>query len=382
MNKDNLFYTSINNNYLPKARVLAKSVKEQVKDATFYLVLADDFPEGWDLSKEPFDKVYQIKDLDVDVPNIHMWTFIHSVVELCTAVKGPALLKFLNEGFENVIYLDPDIAVFDPMEELFDILDHNDIILTPHQTHYEKEEEAVVDNEICSLIYGVYNYGFYAVHNSENGKDYAKWWSDRLISHCYDDIPHGLFTDQRWGDIVPCLFDNVKIWKHPGANVSTWNLTHRNVTKEKDTFYVNGKPLLFYHFSGFDSGNQLVMLDKYSKGNNVLYELRSWYISQLEQNGQIKYATYKSVYNFFSNGEMISNGQRLTLRKRGDLQNSFRDSNPFMVERGGYYYWAKKHANEILPTGDYAQQLNEILNSRSYRLVCKLKKIKNKVLLK
>ena len=40
MNKDNLFYTSINNNYLPKARVLAKSVKEQVRDATFYLVLA------------------------------------------------------------------------------------------------------------------------------------------------------------------------------------------------------------------------------------------------------------------------------------------------------------------------------------------------------
>ena len=121
---------------------------------------------------------------------------------------------------------------------------------------------------------------------------------------------------------------------------------------------------------------------KYSKRNNVLYELRSWYISQLEQNGQIKYATYKSVYNFFSNGEMISNGQRLTLRKRGDLQNSFRDSNPFMVERGGYYYWAKKHANEILPTGDYAQQLNEILNSRSYRLACKLREIKNKVLLK
>lgn len=128
---------------------------------------------------------------------------------------------------------------------------------------------------------------------------------------------------------------------HDHHNASR-NLTHRNVTKEKDTFYVNGKPLLFYHFSGFDSGNQLVMLDKYSKGNNVLYELRSWYISQLEQNGQIKYATYKSVYNFFSNGEMISNGQRLTLRKRGDLQNSFRDSNPFMVERGGVLLLGKK----------------------------------------
>lgn len=380
MNDRNLFYTSINNNYLPKARVLAKSIKEQLKDAVFYLVLADDYPEGWDVSKEPFDKVYQIKDLDIDVPNIHMWTFIHSVVELCTAIKGPALLKFLNEGFENVIYLDPDIAVFDPMEELFEILSQNDIVLTPHQTRYEKEEAAVVDNEICSLTYGVYNYGFYAVHNSQNGRDYAKWWCNRLINHCYDDIPHGLFTDQRWGDIVPCLFDNVKIWKHPGANVSTWNLTHRNVTKDKDKFYVNGRPLLFYHFSGFDSGNQLIMLDKYSKGNKTLYELRDWYIAQLEKNEQQKYSRYKSNYNFFSNGEEITKGQRLALRVRDDLQLFYKDSDPFKVERGGYYHWTKRHSNEIPVTENCTQRLNEILNSRTYRLACKLKTIKDKIL--
>ena len=49
---------------------------------------------------------------------------------------------------------------------------------------------------------------------------------------------------------------------------------------------------------------------------------------------------------------------------------------------GGITIGQKKHANEILPTGDYALQLNEILNSRSYRLACKLRRIKNKVLLK
>ena len=51
------FYTSINNNYLAKARVLAKSVKQYCKDAKFSLVLSDRVLEDIDWSKEPFDEI-------------------------------------------------------------------------------------------------------------------------------------------------------------------------------------------------------------------------------------------------------------------------------------------------------------------------------------
>ena len=51
------YYTSITSNYLPKARVLAASVKRHDAHARFHLLLSDVPPEGFDLAAEPFDTV-------------------------------------------------------------------------------------------------------------------------------------------------------------------------------------------------------------------------------------------------------------------------------------------------------------------------------------
>lgn len=383
------FYTSINNNYLPKARVLAKSLKRFRPKDKFSLVLSDTLPAGIDLSKEPFDEVVKIEDLGIPVKNLAQWIYIHSVVELCTAVKGQALVKFLEEGADKVVYLDPDIAVFDDLKELEDLLDTYDVILTPHQTIPEDNNQDVVNNEICSLKHGTYNYGFYAVHNTENGLKYARWWRDRLVDFCYDNIPAGLFTDQKWGDIVPALFDNVHIWKNPACNVSTWNLTHRRVTKEGNTYYVNGKRLQFYHFSGFDSGAQETMLKMYAKGNPVLFELREWYIGRLAEEEQEKYGKFACTYNFYDNGEPISKEARLLMRNRMDVMDYFKDVDPRITKQSkSYLAWYKdemaqreKHAGMTAEErteaeSDAQMELNRIYASRLWKLVMKLKRIK------
>ena len=36
---------------------------------------------------------------------------------------------------------------------------------------------------------------------------FANWWNNRLQLYCYDDIPRGIFTDQRWVDLAPAYFD-------------------------------------------------------------------------------------------------------------------------------------------------------------------------------
>ena len=48
-------FTSIAANYLPKARVLARSVKQVAPDAQFFLMLVDPAPDEFDLDAEPFD---------------------------------------------------------------------------------------------------------------------------------------------------------------------------------------------------------------------------------------------------------------------------------------------------------------------------------------
>lgn len=364
------FYTSININYLPKARVLAKSVKKHCNNVKFSLVLVDDIPNEINIKEEPFDEIVTVDQLGINVENLELWIFQHTVVELCTAVKGPALVKFLSEGSDKVVYLDPDIVVFDDLKCLSALLDQYDVVLTPHQTIPEKEKQEIINNEICSLKHGIYNFGFYAVKNSSNGLLYAKWWRDRLIDFCYDDIPNGIFTDQRWGDLAPAMFEGVFIWKDPGCNVATWNLTNRYITKVEGKYYVNGIKLKFYHFSGFDSGSQKIMLDLYAKNNSCLYELRDWYIIQQDIHEQKKYGNGygKSRFNHYDNGVVVNKDERRMLKNRMDLLEYFKDVNPYTVEQENSYYKWYQHemAQEeqkpkiTLRVSEYEESINQI----------------------
>ena len=44
------------------------------------------------------------------------------------------------------------------------------------------------------------------MRNGAEGRRFAAWWRDRLHRFCWDDVPGGLFVDQRWCDLVPALF--------------------------------------------------------------------------------------------------------------------------------------------------------------------------------
>ena len=338
------FYTSVNTNYLPKARILAKTVKQYCKNARFSLVFSDELPKEVVPEEEPFDDIIMVEELGIPVENLNMWIYEHNVVELCTAVKGQALVKFLEEGSEKVVYLDPDIAVFNDLHELEELLEEYDVVLTPHVTIPEENAIDIANNEICALKHGAYNFGFYAVKNSKNGLAFARGWRDRLIDFCYDDIPNGIFTDQKWGDLAPCMFDGVFITRDPGYNVSTWNISHRIISKNQDGLYmVNDVPLKFYHFSGFDSGAQESMLGVYANGNKYLYELREWYIKRMQEEEQDKYGKFASKYNFYDNGEKITNEERKVMRKRIDVSKFFEDTNPYTVEQEkSYYKWYRK----------------------------------------
>ena len=183
------------------------------------------------------------------------------------------------------------------------------------------------------------------------GRRFASWWSQRLEKYCHDDLPRGLFTDQKWVDLAPCFFDGVKILRSPAFNVATWNIANRKATGSlEEGIFVNGEPLGFYHFSGFDSGDQITMLSRYGADSPVLYALRDWYIAECERHGQSRLGATPAKYEFFSNGERIERGYRLLYRRRTDLQSAF--PNPFLVAGlDSYKAWYDAHPAEQVPTG-------------------------------
>ncbi len=220
-------FTSITFSYLNKARVLAWSLKRFHPEWKFWVCITDREPAGFkfDLKEEPFDEVVWGDEISID--NILGWLFKHNIIEVCTAVKGPMLKMLTETTARKILYLDPDIAVFGPLNALIEKLDHFDILLTPHQLSPEKEHQAIIDNEVGSLKHGIFNLGFLAINSSGEGRRFAEWWNDRLLSFCYDEIPSGLFVDQKWCDLVPALFDKVGILRDPGYNVASWNLSNR-----------------------------------------------------------------------------------------------------------------------------------------------------------
>jgi len=320
-------FTSITANYLPKAAALAHSIKRVHPEAVFHVVLSDDMPACEPHVTAAFDSIINILDLPID--DHSRFIYRHRVVELCTAVKGKAFQHIADRfGADRVYYFDPDIIVANRLDCLEQAFETASVLLTPHSIEPETDPTAVIDNERCCLRNGVFNLGFLGVRMTPEGRKFVDWWADRLRDYCYDEVENGLFTDQRWVDLAPALFDGIRILREPQYNVSTWNLTHRRATGLAPyEIEINGRPLVFYHFSGFDSGAQLRMLTKYGSHSPVLFHFRDWYLATCEHYGQSTLGKIPCIYGRYAGGEKIPDAHRKYYRVRDHLMEHF--PNPF-----------------------------------------------------
>ena len=345
MTKKIHLFTSAALNYIPKARVLFESVRRHHPDWVLHLALADELRGDIELSGEPFDHLITLDSLEI--PNYRPWAFTHRIVELATAIKPFALKKLLaRDDCEAVIYLDPDIVVFSPLDDLISALAGADILLVPHQTQPENSLSAVMDNEISSLKHGIYNLGFIAVTPRDEGLRFANWWAQRLYYFCRDDLCNGLFTDQRWIDLVPAFFDHVGIVRSTRHDVATWNLTTRHLEGDFDKgFRVDGAPLGFYHFTGFDKGDHHIMAAKNAMGNKSVEMLLRWYANRIAELGRDPLCRIPWFFAAYDNGEQIIPAQRIVYRERIDLQCAFPD--PLLAN--GFLAWWKQQGVKEYP---------------------------------
>lgn len=325
-------FTSAALNYLPKVRKLCSSIKRFHPEFEVVLALADERSDVVDFSSEPIDRVFALAELDI--PDRRRWTYFHTIVELATAIKPFALVELLaREDVERVIYFDPDMVLFSRLDDMLGRLDGASVVLTPHLTTPEVELEAIRDNEIAALKHGVYNLGFLGVRDTAEGRRFAGWWAERIYHFCVADIANGLFTDQRWIDLAPAFFEGVDILKSPRFNVATWNLTQRRLAGSLAAgFTVDGEPLGFYHFTGFDSGAHRAMAHKNAAGNDAVQALVDWYASEARFDADEPVSRLPWAFGSYSDGTAIPLEHRRVYRSRPDLQEAFPD--PFVTSPG------------------------------------------------
>ena len=330
-------FTSAACNYAAKVRVLFRSLRRHHPQWRLHWLVPDDASVAPALLHDLQAKIWTLPELDI--PALRSWMFGHTLVELATAVKPFLARRLLAEtDCSQVLYFDPDIVVFSRLDDLLRWFDSSSVLLTPHQAQPESTLDAIVDNEICSLKHGVYNLGFIGIANDPVGRRFVSWWQERTYRFCRDDIAQGLFTDQRWIDLAPALFDRVGIVRDSRFNVATWNLTTRTLAGPgPDGFTVDGKPLGFYHFSGWDSGAHRVMAAKYAAGNPAVARLLDDYQQALQAERPPAGLVKPWAYGTYSDGTPIATAHRVIYRDRPDLQRAFAD--PY--DAGQMLHWVR-----------------------------------------
>lgn len=328
---------------LPKARVLLGALRRHHPAWKLHVALADamefpDAPRGLGA-----DEIHALESLGI--PNLRRWAFCHSRTELSAAIKPFALGKLLARAdCAAAIYLDPDIAMFAPMSEVEAALPGSDIVLTPQITAPEQAVPGIVAQEIPVMQQGIYTAGFIAIAAREEGRRFARWWSERTYRYCREDVPDGLYTDQRWVDFAPAFFDKVKVIRSAALYAAPWTLSSQTIAgNPTDGLTVNGAPLVFFHFSP----RALSRGARSEASRSPTAELLNWYQAQIAPTPAEKASSPVYSFDLFHDGSPIALEQRLVYRSRPDVQRAHSD--PFAAGEGSYLAWWKAHARAEYP---------------------------------
>ncbi|WP_321475232.1 glycosyltransferase family 4 protein [uncultured Paludibaculum sp.] len=324
-------FTVIAKNYLAHARQLMRSAAVHHPDWRRFVILVDRVDGYFDPGREDFEIILST---GLFIPESRWFHFKYSILELSTAVKPYAFEHlFRRHGFDQIVYLDPDIRIYSPLHRVTESLQSSCIVLTPHLTAALEDNKR--PSEIDILRSGSYNLGFIAVARCASASSFLCWWQQRLFDHCLVDLPRGLFVDQRWVDLVPGMFENVAVLRDPGYNVAYWNLSHRPITRSAAGYEVAGAPLAFFHFSGYDVDHP----GQVSRHQNrhelqtlapVVRQIFSDYGDQLLAEGFTACRNWPQAYSCFENGTGIPDMCRPIHHEEPELARSVAD--PFSDE--------------------------------------------------
>lgn len=322
-----IFTTVATASYLPRAMVMAKSVKKQMPGGKFILCLVEEkIPATVKDLNACFDKVILAKNLGFS--NFYRFIFQYSQFEGTNACKAQLLIYLLetHQNHDYFIFLDSDTKAFGQFNELMEYLKVNEIIISPHFISFNKKDPFYHLRIIQKS--GIFNSGLFAIKRGNESKRFLRWWANILLKYCYQDTNKGVWNEQKWLDLALGLFD-FQIQKDPGYNMGPWNFGERVLAlTDSGEYTVNGKPLRLFHFSGFFTNYFKKRLDKADPSQRKLIEkVSNEYRQELIKVGQDKFKRIPWSYERFWGGSPIEKKSKLIFRNNSQL---FKVDDPFL----------------------------------------------------
>jgi glycosyltransferase involved in cell wall biosynthesis len=271
--------------HLPYAEFAARSFLVYHQDFRAFLLLVD----GSEADRTLVPGVTVILLSDLGLPDSGWLAAKLDATEFSNALK-PALLMYLANYGSKAIYMDCDIGVFARFDAMIAALETANIVLIPHMMALfpKPEEQWRHPNNADIFNSGLINAGCFGI-NLDNSKEFLEFWHDANILHAWSP-DEGRQTDQQFLNWALINCDNVHVLRDKSYNVAYWNLHERSLRCNNPdslelNFEVEGHPLTFFHFSGFDP-NDTLTLSRHDQRYSV-YTLPSialileWYGSNL-----------------------------------------------------------------------------------------------------
>lgn len=248
-----------------KSLALLESVKQFSKTNLFCLVT--DSPEKIVHSEIQFNG---LNDLSSDAALKIQQKYKGD--KLRWALKPVYVKYLLEQGYDQVIYVDNDIFFYSSPDFLFEKLKTSDFLLTPHfyKANPKKDQNWLEAN----FRVGLYNAGFFGA--TKNAIPILNWWTECCLYNVKKSYWRGLYDDQKYLDLIPVLFENIEIIKHRGCNFAGWNSDKVMVQNENEQLLINDDPLTFIHFAQLS-------VERFSKPDSDLYLAYKLYLEALQQ---------------------------------------------------------------------------------------------------
>lgn len=252
------------------------------------------------------------------------FAFQYTAFELTCALKSQAGCYLLQNGSENVVYLDADVRLFSKLDSILDELPNGGLLLTPH-VRSRLPEDGKYPNNIDLLRTGNFNAGIWAYRSSHATRDeltnLLQWWRDCCQRQCIVDPHDGLFVDQKWLDQAVSISSAAVVSRNHGLNVGYWNLHEYDIESRFDE-------LVAYHFSGVPTEDRRLSTHqnrhKPTRGGR-LEQILTDYVAELQIQQQSHYDSINYNFATLDDGTEIAPSWREAIR----TESPARQCNPF-----------------------------------------------------
>jgi len=232
--------TLFDSNYLPLGLTLLSSLEEQFTSFHLWILALDEKCYN-KLSDLNLKNVSLINLKDLEDPDVLEAKGNRTWQEYCWTLSPvlPTYILEKNPEIDHIVYLDSDLFFYSSPEPIYSEIGSNSIMIIPHR---------FPDRLRHLEVNGVFNVQMMFFRRDKEGLSCLKVWRSQCLEWCYYKSEPDRMGDQKYLDKWPSRYSKLVILKNIGAGVAMWNLEQYKLNKERQQYFVNNVPLIFYHF--------------------------------------------------------------------------------------------------------------------------------------